>query len=104
VNNLLPLFLAAFVQVADPATSGRVALTSETCQTGVTAPSEVVVCGRRGDESSSYRLKDMPPPRSAIPRAEARLSEEVRAIAETENAEVGGRPSNRLMVRLKFKF
>jgi hypothetical protein len=32
------------------------------------------------------------------------LSDVVSAAAETENVDVGGRPSNRLMVRLKIKF
>jgi hypothetical protein len=92
------------MQVADPAPSVKIDLTSsETCPTGLTAPSEVVVCGRR-DGSSRYRLKDLPPPGSDRPRAETQLSRGLRASAETENADVFGRPSNRLMVRLKFKF
>ncbi len=105
MESLLSLFLAALMQVADPAPSRKIDLTtSGTCHTGVTGASEVVVCGRRGDGSSPYRLKKLTPPRSDIPKAEAQLSGGVSASVETENADVGGRPSNRLMVRLKIKF
>jgi hypothetical protein len=46
----------------------------------------------------------MAPPPSGIPRADAQLSDGVSASADTEDYDVGGRRSNRLMVRLKIKF
>ena len=93
------------MQAANPAPPGKIDLTpSRTCETGTLATSEVVVCGRRGDGSSPYRLKQLAPPPSDIPRAEAQLSDGVSASADTENYDVGGRPSNRLMLRLKIKF
>jgi hypothetical protein len=104
VESSLSLFLVALMQVADPAPSTKIDLTpSEACQKGVAEANEVVVCGRRGDGTSPYRIKEPTPPPDRV-RAEAQLSDVVSAAAETENVDVGGRPSNRLMVRLKIKF
>jgi len=67
---------------------------------------DVVVCGRsRGDE---YRLKPLPdryrPSAQAIPRAQVPLAGGFKGAAETEQADVGGFPSNRIMLRLKRPF
>ena len=39
-----------------------------------------------------------------MPKAQVRLAPGVSASAETDQADVGGFPSNRMLVRLKFKF
>jgi len=74
------------------------------CQPQSSASDEIVVCARRGDGSSPYRIKQLPPPASAIPKAQAQLAPGVSASVETEGQDVGGFPSNRVMVRLKIKF
>lgn len=76
---------------------------SPPCQAAPTKEAEVVVCGRRDSERGPYRL---PPPTdtAARPKAEAQIADRVSIAGETENAEVGGRPSKRLMVRLKIRF
>ena len=66
---------------------------------------EVVVCANRNGVSP-YRLQDPEAPAegSALPDAEVKIADGVTAGAETQQADVGGFPSNRIMVGLKFKF
>ncbi len=65
---------------------------------------EVVICGR-ADEQSPYRLKPLPPrfERPLLPKAEMGVLGG-RGSVEAEQADVGGVPSRRAMVRLKWKF
>lgn len=73
------------------------------CPAEAGEPGEVVVCGRPDQER--FRLKplgDRAEP--AIPRAEFNLLENVKAAAEVEQVDVGGLPSNRIMLRLKLPF
>lgn len=65
---------------------------------------EVVICGRT-EEQSPYRLKPLPPrfERPLLPKAETSALGG-RATVEAEQADVGGTPSRRAMVRLKWKF
>jgi len=63
---------------------------------------EVVVCASRGE--SPYRLKQSTPPARKPAKAEVTIANGVAVSAETENADVGGFASNRLMMRLKVKF
>lgn len=66
----------------------------------------IVVCGRRDDDR--YRAK-LPDPhgfdRSGPPKAEIGLGDGASAAAEVEQVDFGnGFVSNRIMIRLKFKF
>ncbi len=84
---------------------GKIDLTvPQPCETQKSTESEVIVCGRRTDGSSPYRLNQPPTQPSDIQKAETQLADGVRVSAETENVDIGGTPSNRLMVRLKIKF
>ena len=69
------------------------------------APSqdEVVVCGR-ADGRSPYRLPEIEEPDARPPTATVGIGGNAALAAETESADVGGLPSNRVMVRLKIKF
>jgi hypothetical protein len=80
----------------------RVALTADQACTTPAAGSDVVVCGTR--DSDRYRIEPEPSRSPTGRKAAIDLSERVRAAAETEKGEVGGRPSNRIMLRLKIKF
>jgi len=65
---------------------------------------DVVVCGRRDDDR--YRLPPQHPTSEAkegLGRAETRIGN-ARVGAETEQVDVGGFPSNRIMVRIKVPF
>ena len=65
---------------------------------------EIVVCASR-DGDGRHRVTD---PKAAtaeaLPRAELRLADGTVVSAETESADMGMARSQRLMVRLKFKF
>lgn len=64
---------------------------------------EVVVCARTDQPD---RLKPVPEhyTEPTIPKAEVRVFGNARLSAETEQAGVGGFPSNRAMMRLKIPF
>jgi hypothetical protein len=74
------------------------------CEARESKSDEIVVCARRNDGSSPYRISQPPPRQSDIPKAELQLADGLNASAETESANVGGFLSNRMMVRLKIKF
>jgi len=74
------------------------------CRAQKPSDDEIVVCARRDGELSPYRIGQPPSRRSDVPKAELQLADGVAASAETESADVGGFPSNRVMVRLKIKF
>jgi hypothetical protein len=75
------------------------------CGTKKVASNEIVVCAHRGDGSGPYRLKQLPPnARAVIPRAAVTLANGVVASADAQRGDVGGFPSNRLMVGVKIKF
>lgn len=74
------------------------------CETQEQAKSEIVVCGRRSGDLGPYRIKELPPRQSGIPKAAVQLADGVSASADASQADVGGFPSNRLMVGLKIKF
>ncbi|MDQ3074841.1 MAG: hypothetical protein M3Q88_04415 [Pseudomonadota bacterium] len=85
--------------------SGKLDLTAaRPCGTQASTNDDVIVCGRRRDESARYRLPPPTPYESALPKAEVKLGNGTKVVAETENFDIGGRPSKRIMVRLKFKF
>ncbi len=110
VERELPLFVAALAQlvtaspVSEPADKIDVTVLRP-CKTQETVSNEIVVCARRADGLGPYRIKQLPPNAgSGVPRAEVTLAHGVVASADTERADVGGFPSNRLMVGIKIKF
>lgn len=64
---------------------------------------EVVVCANRNGENP-YRLKQPARKERGPVKAQMQVADGVTAGAETENVDVGGFPSNRLMLRFKIKF
>lgn len=61
---------------------------------------DVVVCGRPDQER--FRLRPLPAEGPALPKAELGLFGRAKVAAETEQGNVGGYPSNRIMFRLKL--
>ena len=100
----MPVLFLAMVQAISSAPPDSLQLPNPQCEAKQSASEEIVVCARRRDGSSAYRIKPMQAPGSEIKQAEMRLGEAVTASAETERYDVGGFPSNRVMVRLKIKF
>ena len=98
------LFSFAVAQAISASPPERVDLTiPQPCNPAVAAKDEVVVCANKNGESP-YRLSEPPPPKKKAPKAELSVSEGVSVAGETEQADVGGVPSNRVMLRLKVKF
>jgi hypothetical protein len=110
VERELQLFVAALAQVvtASPAAqpADKVGVTvPHPCTTQATVNNEIIVCARRVDGLGPYRIKQLPPNAgSVVPRAEVTLADGVVAGVDTERADVGGFPSNRLMAGIKIKF
>lgn len=102
---LLPFFVAV-AQAAGSPPSEVIDLTLRPqCEAKRSASDEIVVCGRRSDRPSPYRLPVLPPEQQkGIPTADTMLANGVNLGAVTEQANVGGFPSNRLMLRLRIKF
>ena len=101
----MPLFLVIFAQVVSAVPPERIDLTiPQPCTSQTGQNDEIVVCGNRGDGSSPYRINQPPAPQKQLPKAEVQLANGASAGAETESVDVGGFPSNRLMLRLKLKF
>jgi hypothetical protein len=102
----MSLLFAAFVQAVTSVPPEKIDLTiPRPCEAqNSNDDDEIVVCGRRREGFSPYRINQPTPRQSEPPKAELQLADGVRAAAETENADVGGFPSNRVMVRLKIKF
>ena len=96
------LFLA-MIQAISSATNDSLQA-PKACEATQSVSKEIVVCARRKDGSSPYRIQPTQPLGSDIKKAEMKLGESVTANAETERYDVGDFPSNRLMVRLKIKF
>jgi hypothetical protein len=100
----MSLVIAVLAQaVASPPETIDVAA-RQPCETQKSNEGEIVVCAHRSGELGPYRIKPISPRQSGIPKAEVRLADGVHASAESEQADVGGFPSNRFMVRLKIKF
>ena len=101
----MSLLFAAFAQAVTSTPPEKIDLTiRQPCAGGKSNDDEIVVCARRDEGSSPYRINQPSPGKSDIPTAELQLADGVSAAAETENVDVGGFPSNRLMVRIKIKF
>jgi hypothetical protein len=95
------LFLAALAQAVAAAEPTAVA---PPCSEQGSPSTDVIVCARRADGPSPYRIRQLPPPPAGLPKAEAQIANGVSIGAETESADVGGFVSNRAMLRLKIKF
>jgi hypothetical protein len=101
----MSLLVVALAQAVTSAPPEKIDLTlPRPCETQKSNNDEIVVCARRGDGFSPYRINQPLPSQSETPKAELQLADGVKAAAETESADVGGFPSNRVMVRLKIKF
>lgn len=99
------LFLIAIAQAAPSAPSEKIDLTiARPCATQDATNDDVIVCGRRHDSSTRYRIPPPTPYQSTLPKAELQLGNGTIVSAETEQVDIGGTPSNRAMIRLKFKF
>ena len=99
------LLFIAMAQAASSPPRGRIDLTiPKTCETRGSAKDDVIVCGRRRDDSTRYRIPPSTPTQSDLPKAELILGNGTRLSAETEQVDIGGMPSNRAMIRLRFKF
>ena len=98
---LLLTFVA--LQAAEPSSDLNSKLSTERCRTDVAKEGEVVVCGRR-DQQSPYRIGPQRPAPPALPDAQFNISEGVKAGVTAEQGEIGGIPTNRAMITLKIKF
>ena len=102
----MSLLFAAMVQAMSASPPERVDLTiPQPCVEQRAENGEVIVCANRNGVSP-YRLQEPKeaPEGSALPKAEVKIADGVTAGAETQQAHVGGFPSNRIMVGLKIKF
>jgi hypothetical protein len=98
----LHLLVLVAVQAAASAAPLRIDLTvPPPCGAQRAASDEIVVCA---NGSSPYRINQQPARQPDLPKAEVQIADGVLASADTEQADVGGFPSNRVVVRLKFKF
>lgn len=104
----MPVLLAMMLQSegmsGPPAPSAKVRLTpAPSCKP---APNgDIVVCARQ--DTSVYRLTKLPERYrrdEGLPRASKQIGKNTTLSAETEQAGVGGFPSNRAMIRLKMGF
>jgi hypothetical protein len=100
----MPLFLLVVAQAISAGPPRTIDLTvRQPCAPQRIEPDEVVVCAKRG-ESNPYRIDQWPRAELQLPKAVVGLAEGVSAAAETDRADVGGFPANRVMLRLKLKF
>jgi hypothetical protein len=99
------LILLLAVQAVGSAPSEQVVPpTAPRCRARASPGDEIIVCAPRPDGRSPYRINQPAAADAGLPKAQMQIARGVRASAETERADVGGFPSNRLVVRLKFKF
>jgi hypothetical protein len=98
---LLLTFLS--LQSAEPSANLTGQLLAERCRTNSTQDGEVVVCGRR-DTQSPYRIGPELPSPPALPDAQFKISEGVKAGVTAEQGDVGGIPTNRAMFSVKIRF
>jgi hypothetical protein len=99
------LLLAAMAQAVASVPPEKIDLTiHQSCEPQQPNDGEIIVCARRNGDLGPYRIQQSTTHQSSIPRAQVQLSDAVSASADAEKADVGGFPSNRLMVGLKIKF
>ena len=99
------MLLLAFLslQTAEPSTNLATKFLPDRCRAATVREDEVVVCGRR-DQQSPYRIGPQAPPPPALPNAEFKISDSAEAKLSAEQGEIGGIPTNRAMITLKIKF
>lgn len=79
-----------------------VRLTETPCKAGADRGSgDIVVCAK---PSPTYRIGPVKPAGPALPPAAVKLSGNVAAKVHLENQDVGGFPSNRVMLSFKIRF
>lgn len=104
-GQLLPFFVVVAQAAGSPPSEAIDLTVRPQCEAKSSASDEIVVCGRRSDQPNPYRLPILPPEQQqGFPPADATLASGVNLGAVTEQANVGGFPSNRLMLRLRIKF
>ena len=97
--------LLVALQVAGPPHPGPEKLwVARSCAKEADPSDDIVVCGRVDQEQFRLRPLRERTVRLGIPRAETKVLGDLRATAEVEQSDVGGFPSNRLMLRLKLPF
>lgn len=101
---MLAALLMGLQVVGPPAPASEGPRPSRPCPTEPDPSGDVVVCGRADQER--FRLRPLPGRADdpATPRAEIGVLGDLKAAAETEQGNVGGFPSNRIMLRLKLPF
>lgn len=101
----MSLLFLLVAQATSSAPPERIGLTVPApCHARRSPTDEIVVCARRPDGSSPYRINQPPPPQPELPKAEVPLADGVILRAQTEQVHIIGFPSNRMMVGLKIKF
>ena len=71
----LVLFFAVFAQAVTSAPPEKIDLTiAQTCEPQTSNDDEIVVCGRRGNGFSPYRINQPTPRQSEAPTAEFQLA------------------------------
>jgi hypothetical protein len=97
------LLLMEIVQPAAPISEADPPRLTETpCKPGADLVSgDIVVCGK---PSRTYRIGPVEPPGPAIPPAAVKLSDNVAAKIGVEQQDIGGFPSNRVMLSFEIRF
>ncbi len=97
----LPLLAAEFGETSEPKTAA-ISLAVRRPRCTPAASGEIVVCAH---DPKQDRLQSLPPePAIGMPPARTRLGAGVTADIHNEQGSVGGWPSNRIMLGLKFDF
>lgn len=95
--------LLALQVAGPPAPAPEKLRAARPCPTDAAETGDVVVCGRPDQEQ--FRLRPLPDcAEPAMPRAETGVLGHLKAAADVEQGNVGGLPSNRIMLRLKLPF
>ena len=101
----MPVLLLLAVQAIGSAPAEQIVPASAPrCRARASSNDEIIVCARRPDGPNPYRINQAPAAERGPSKAEIQIARGVSAAAETEQADAGGFPSNRLLVRFKIKF
>jgi hypothetical protein len=97
------LLLMAIVQPAAAISEAEPPRLTETpCKPGADRGSgDIVVCAK---PQQDYRIGPVKPPSPALPPAAVKLSDNVSAKIHVGQQDVGGFPSNRVMLSFKIRF
>lgn len=97
------LFLVQSASGASADDPNAIDLTIRDCRTSPDRPEEIVVCARR-DNENRYRIGPQTEVSADLPKAAIKLGDSAALTAEAEQGELGGRPTNRALLKLKIKF